>query len=98
MKDFIKNFSQGFYDSCPNKQNVTYQEVEDVFMKLIPSLVKKLILVLIAMIVTIPFLFTFKVSNKINFLILEFLLWIVWISSTLDLDEFRQMKAKINSK
>lgn len=95
MKRFIHNFCEGFYDGIKNKDEISYQQIEDVFMKLIPSLIKKIILVIIALIVSIPFLIKFPFKNKFNLWILEFLLWIVWIYQSLDLDSFKTLMREV---
>ena len=68
---------------------------KDVFMKLIPSIIKKIILVIIALIVSIPFLIKFPFQNKFNLWILEFLLWIVWIYQSLDLESFKTLMREV---
>ena len=95
MKRFIQNFCEGFYDRIKNKDEISYQQIEDVFMKLIPSLIKKIILVIIALIVSIPFLIKFPFQNKFNLWILEFLLWIVWIYQSLDLESFKTLMREV---
>lgn len=95
MKRFIQNFCEGFYDGIKNKDEISYQQVEDVFMKLIPSVIQKIIMVIIALIVSIPFLWKFPFQNKFNLWILELLLWIVWIHNTLDLEPFKNLMKSI---
>lgn len=95
MKRFIQNFCEGFYDGIKNKDEISYQQVEDVFMKLIPSVIQKIIMVIIALIVSIPFLIRFPFQNKFNLWILELLLWIVWIHNTLDLEPFKKLMKSI---
>ena len=95
MKRFIQNFCEGFYDGIKNKDEISYQQIEDVFMKLIPSIIKKIILVIIALIVYIPFLIKFPFENKFNLWILEFLLWIVWIYQSLDLESFKTLMREV---
>ena len=95
MKRFIQNFCEEFYDGIKNKDEISYQQIEDVFMKLIPSLIKKIILVIIALIVSIPFLIKFPFKNKFNLWILEFLLWIVWIYQSLDLESFKTLMREV---
>lgn len=100
MKRMIQNFCEGFYDSLKEEQRdrITYNEIEKIFMALIPSFIKKVLMVIIALIVTIPFLFKFHFHNKFQFWILEMLLWIVWIFRTLDLDGYKEMMKKIQQK
>ncbi|MGM9947526.1 hypothetical protein [Floccifex sp.] len=95
MKRFIQNFCEGFYDGIKNKDEISYQQVEDVFMKLIPSMIQKIIMVIIALLVSIPFLWKFQFQNKFNLWILELLLWIVWIHNTLDLEPFKKLMKSI---
>ncbi len=100
MKHFIQNLCKGMYDSLTNKQKekITYKEIEDVMLVLIPEILSKLGMVILALMITIPFLITFHISNGIRIWVLELCLWMVWIKTTVQWKSFKEVLKKMQSK
>lgn len=93
MKQFIENFCNGMYDSLneQQKKQITYQEIEKIMSSLIPAVISKLIMVILALIVSIPFLIKFHVPNAVGMWVLEMCLWIVWIKETTNWKDYRNL-------
>ena len=86
------------YDSLTDqqKENITYKELEECIYPLLISLIQKGCMVIIALIVSIPFMIKFHISYQMW--ILEFLLWLVWIKETTDFSGWKIIQKKLNHK
>ena len=85
------------YDSLSDyqKKKIGYGQLETIVSQLLHTLLKKIGLVLMALCVSIPFIFKFHISNGFHLWILELLLWIVWIKESTNWTDFNTLMKKI---